>query len=128
MSDTPPPTPPVPPVPPPAPDATVPPQPTPYAQPSPYAQPVPYGAAGYGYAPRTNTLAIVGFVLSFVVSVAGIVCSHIALSQIKRTGEGGHGLALAGLIIGYVLTGFWVLYFVVIIVVVVLSASQGYSG
>jgi len=89
---------------------------------------VPYGAAGYAYAPRTNTLAIVGFVLSFVVSVAGIVCSHIALSQIKRTGEGGHGLALAGLIIGYVFTGFWVLYFVVIIIVVVVSASQGYSG
>jgi len=140
MSDTPPPTPPVPPVPPPAPDAVVPPQPNPYAQPAvqpnpyaqpnpnPYAQPVPYGAAGYAYAPRTNTLAIVGFVLSFVVSLAGIICSHIALSQIKRTGEGGHGLALAGVIIGYVLTGFWVLYIVFIIIVVLYSSSQGYSN
>ncbi|HEU0206845.1 MAG TPA: DUF4190 domain-containing protein [Pseudolysinimonas sp.] len=138
MSDTTPPTPPVPPVPPPAPDAVVPPQPNPYAppaaqpnpyaQPVPYAQPAPYGAAGYAYAPRTNTLAIVGFVLSFFVSVAGIICSHIALGQIKRTGEGGRGLALAGVIIGYVITGFWVLYFVVIIVVIAIAASQGYSN
>lgn len=143
MPDTPPPTPPAPPVPPAAPDAIVPPQPNPYAQPAaqpnpypqdpyaqpnPYAQPVPYGAAGYAYAPRTNTLAIVGFILSFVVSVAGIICSHIALSQIKRTGEGGHGLALAGAILGYVFTGFWLLYFMFIVIAVVFSASQGYSS
>jgi len=150
-----PPTPPVPPVPPPAADANVPPQPNPYAapaapdpaaqnpiaqnpyaqnayaQPNPYAQPAPYaGAPGYAYAPgpRTNTMAIIGFVLAFVVSIAGIVCSHIALSQIKKTGEGGRGLALAGLILGYVFTGFWVLYFLVVIIIIVVSASQGYSG
>ena len=130
-----PPTPPVPPVPPPAADANVPPQPNPYAapatQPNPYAQPTPYaGAPGYVYAPgpRTNTMAIIGFVLAFVVSVAGIVCSHIALSQIKKTGEGGRGLALAGLILGYVFTGFWVLYFLVFIIIFVVSISQGYSN
>lgn len=57
----------------------------------------------------TNTLAILALVLSFVVSVGGIVCGHVALSQIKRTGEGGRGLALAGLIIGYSFTGLYVL-------------------
>lgn len=41
------------------------------------------------------------FVSSFVVSIAGIVTGHIALRQIRRTGEGGRGLAIAGLIIGY---------------------------
>jgi peptidyl-prolyl cis-trans isomerase B (cyclophilin B) len=141
MSDTTPPTPPTPPVPPPAADANVPPQPNPYAapeaqpnpyaQPSAYAQPAPYaGAPAYAYAPgpRTNTMAIIGFVLAFVVSVAGIVVSHIALSQIKRTGEGGRGLALAGLILGYVFTGFWVLYVVIIIIVIVVSAGQGYTS
>jgi len=138
MPDTTPPPPPVPPVPPPAADANVPPQPSPYvqpaAQPNPYAQPAappnPYGAPAYAYAPgpRTNTLAIVGFVLSFIVSVAGIICSHIALSQIKRTGEGGRGLALAGLILGYVFTAFWALYIIGIIVVLVIGASQGYSS
>ncbi len=155
MSDTTPPVPPVPPVPPPPPAAgetagfVVPPAPNPsatptapgpYATPNPYAQPnayaqaapsaqpVPYGTPGYTYAPRTNTLAIVGFILAFIVSVAGVICSHIALSQIKRTGEGGHGLALAGVIIGYVVTGFWLLYFLVVIVAIVIAASQGYSS
>ncbi|MGH1550291.1 DUF4190 domain-containing protein [Leifsonia poae] len=51
-----------------------------------------YGAAGYPPAPQpaspsTNALAIVAFVCSFVVALAGIICGHIALSQIKRTGR-----------------------------------------
>ncbi len=48
---------------------------------------------------KTNTLAIVGFILSFFVSIAGLICSIIARKQIRETGEGGSGLALAGLII-----------------------------
>jgi hypothetical protein len=44
-------------------------------------------------------------VLAFVFPLGGIVCGHIARGQIKRTGEGGDGLALAGLIIGYAFTG-----------------------
>lgn len=51
---------------------------------------------------KTNTLAIVSFVSSFVVSIAAIVTGHLALKQIRQTGEGGRGLAIAGLIIGYV--------------------------
>lgn len=51
---------------------------------------------------RTNTLAIVAFVGSFFVSLLGIIAGHIALRQIKRSGEKGHGFALAGTIIGYV--------------------------
>uniref|UniRef100_UPI003783BBAB DUF4190 domain-containing protein n=1 Tax=Pseudolysinimonas sp. TaxID=2680009 RepID=UPI003783BBAB len=69
-----------------------------------------------GYAPPVNTLAIVALVLSFVVSIGGIVCGHLALSQIKRTGESGREMALAGLIIGYVLSGVAVLAVVVWIV------------
>ena len=34
--------------------------------------------------------------------IAGIICGHISLSQIKKTGEQGRGMAIAGLIIGYV--------------------------
>jgi hypothetical protein len=100
MSDSTPPVPPVPPAdgatPPPAPAAAPPVQPTYPA----YGQP----AQGY-YAPPTNTLAIVALVLAFVVPLGGIICGHIARGQIKRTGEGGDGLALAGLIIGYAFTG-----------------------
>lgn len=81
-------------------------------------------AAGY-YAPPTNTLAILALVLAFVISPGGIICGHIALNQIKRTGEGGRGLALAGLIIGYVFTGFWVLYLIGVIIFFAWMTSMG---
>ncbi|MDQ3336847.1 MAG: DUF4190 domain-containing protein [Myxococcota bacterium] len=49
--------------------------------------------------PRTSGLAIAGFVLAFFCSVGGIICSLLALDEIKK-GEGrigGEGLARAGL-------------------------------
>ncbi|MCJ1706037.1 DUF4190 domain-containing protein [Microbacterium sp. VKM Ac-2923] len=55
---------------------------------------------------RTNAVAIVALVLGFVVPVAGIVTGAVALSQIKRTGEKGRGLALGGIVAGGVLTLF----------------------
>ena len=52
---------------------------------------------------RTNVLAIVSFVTSIVgFGLVGVITGHIGLSQIKRTREQGRGLALAGVIIGYV--------------------------
>src|SRR5690606_13937548 len=47
---------------------------------------------------------IVAFIGSFFLGLAGIICGHIARGQIKRTGERGRGLALAGTTIGYVVT------------------------
>lgn len=46
-------------------------------------------------AAKTNTLSIVALVLGILVPIGGVITGHIALGQIKRTGEGGHGLALA---------------------------------
>ena len=70
----------------------------------PYQQPyLPYPAA-----PRTNGLAIASLVCgvgTFVVGLSflpAIICGHIARRQIRQTGEQGGGLALAGLILGYV--------------------------
>lgn len=84
-------------------------------QPPHYASPVPQkpGLPGYpqrsAMQPPVNTLAIVSFVSSFFVSIVAIVCGHIALSQIKRSGERGRSFALAGTIIGYVLAFFGIL-------------------
>lgn len=72
---------------------------------------------------KTNTLAIISLVLGFVIPIAAIVTGPIAMSQIKRTGESGRGLALAGLIIGCVATAFWILMMIISIVVAI-SASQ----
>lgn len=52
--------------------------------------------------PKYNVLAIISLVSAFVISLAAIITGHIALSQIKKTGEKGRGLALAGVILGYI--------------------------
>ncbi|MEI5584023.1 MULTISPECIES: DUF4190 domain-containing protein [unclassified Agromyces] len=81
------------------------PPPPPPAAPS-YGTAPAYGSGTPAYgAPasqKTNVLAIVSLVSSFFISLVGIITGHIALSQIKKTGEQGRGLAIAGLIIGYV--------------------------
>ena len=72
----------------------------PYGQP--YAQP--YGQPAYGeQVPQNkyNALAIVSLVSAFFISLVAVITGHIALSQIKRTGELGRGLAIAGLVLGY---------------------------
>ncbi len=66
----------------------------------------------YGTPSRTNTMAILAIIFGFVFSVLGIVFGHIALSQIKRTGESGRGLALTGLIVGYVSVGLGVVFLI----------------
>lgn len=81
---------------------------------SPYQAPAPAGGT-------TNVLAIVAFVGSFFVSLVGIICGHIALSQVKRTGEKGRGFALAGLIIGYVSLAATVLIIAVSVIIAVAS-------
>ena len=55
-----------------------------------------------GYVPRNNTLAIIALVAAFIIPVGGIIIGAIALGQIRRSGEEGHGLALAGVIVGIV--------------------------
>lgn len=106
---------------------STPPQP-PAAQPyaaQPYAAQPYAGQPGqpFTYVPQPpyNVFAIVSLVGAFIMSPVGIVFGHIALRQVKRTGERGREMALAGTIIGYVLTGFWVLYFLFIIAAMIFS-------
>lgn len=60
-----------------------------------------YAAGPLTYAPppaRTPVIAIVGFVLAFVFSPAGLIVSLIALPRTRRAGAG-RGLAIAGIAI-----------------------------
>ncbi|MFS0793791.1 DUF4190 domain-containing protein [Microbacterium sp. 1P10AE] len=52
--------------------------------------------------PRTNTLALVGFIAAFIVPIAGLVLGIIARNQLKRPGnvETGTGLARWAMILG----------------------------
>ena len=77
-------------------------------------------------APPINTLAIVALVLAFVVPLGGIICGHVALGQITRSGEGGHGLALAGTIIGWILTVLLAIVVVLLVLFSALAVSEGY--
>jgi hypothetical protein len=62
---------------------------------------------------KTNTLAIVALILGILVPLGGVICGPIALSQIKRTGENGRGLALAGTIIGAVLIALYIIIWII---------------
>lgn len=67
--------------------------------------PPPYDPYGYPPPPRpTNSMAIASLICAFLFAPLGIIFGHISLSQIKRTGEEGHGLAVAGLVISYLIT------------------------
>ncbi|MGC9667903.1 DUF4190 domain-containing protein [Planosporangium sp. 12N6] len=73
--------------------------------PSAYA-PVGYDVAGAHQpvppAPRpTNAMAILSLVFAFVFWPLAIIFGHVGKRQIARTGEGGSGLATAGLVLGY---------------------------
>lgn len=80
-------------------------------------------------ATRTNGLAIASLVcglLQFVFgplpTIPAIVFGHIARGQIRRTGEQGAGLALAGLILG------WVTVILGVIAIGLLVASASHAG
>lgn len=50
-------------------------------------------------ASKTNTLAVVGFILAFFYALPGLICSIMGLKQCNQTGEGGKGLAIAGIVL-----------------------------
>jgi peptidyl-prolyl cis-trans isomerase B (cyclophilin B) len=64
-------------------------------------------------------MAIASLVCAFLFAPLGIVFGHVSMSQIKRTGEQGRGLAIAGLIISYVLT---ILTILVVVATIVFAA------
>jgi hypothetical protein len=66
----------------------------------------------------TNSLALLALIFGVLGGLLSLPFGHIALSQIKRTGESGRGLAIAGLVLGYI-------YLAVIILFV--SFGIGYS-
>lgn len=81
-----------------------------YGAPS-YSQPYPGGGfSPYPAAPKTNGLAIASLVCSIlgvccgVGGVVGVIFGFVARGQIKRSGgaQKGSGLALAGIIVGFV--------------------------
>src|SRR3954463_11946230 len=91
-----------------------------YGPPQGYGYPPPYPVYGPPtnamYPPPTNPMAIAALVCALTIAPVGLGLGIAARKQIRRTGEGGDGLALAGIIIGGIVTGIWVLMIVILII------------
>ena len=75
-----------------------------------YAQPAaelwqfaPADASPPPQSPPYNTFAVLSPILAILVPPAGVVLGHLALPQIRRTGERGWLAAILGLVLGYLL-------------------------
>lgn len=111
------------------------PQPQGYAAPvAPgYAPAYPAAAQARPAAPtalgQTNAFALVAIILAFLQPIAAIVFGHIALGQIKRTGDGGRGLALTGLVIGYITAALMIValvaYVILLVAMLAYMADEG---
>lgn len=102
---------------------------------APGAGPAPaYGQApGYGQQPpaagaRTNVLAIVTLIAAFVMPIAGIITGHLSLRELRTSGEEGHGLAKAGLILSYVFTALGLLAVILGLILFFVGINAGMSG
>lgn len=85
----------------------------------------------------TNVLAVVSLVCGIaqffgfwlLATIPAIVCGHMARRQIRRSGEQGGGLAMAGLVLGWVGAGLTlVLGLIIGIAVAVAVAHSGQAG
>lgn len=82
------------------------------------------------YPPQNNTLALVSLICSLgglIVGLAapvGAILGHVALKQIRERGEQGEGMAKAGIIIGWILTGLMVCCVGGIIITAIIGANS----
>jgi hypothetical protein len=98
----------------------------PYGQP-PYGQPHPYG--GFPASRSTNGFAIASMVLGilwiyWVGSILALIFGYIARGQIRQRGEGGDGMAIAGIVLGWI----GVVLLVLLIILAVVSSTGMFAG
>lgn len=80
----------------------------------------------------TNVLSIISLVTGllgftfapFIGSVAAVITGHLALNQIKHTQEQGRGMAVAGLILGYVALGLILVGISLLLVLFIISMNS----
>ncbi|HEX6969810.1 MAG TPA: DUF4190 domain-containing protein [Micromonosporaceae bacterium] len=113
------------------------PDPSPVSGAQPAAPQVPpspvYPAYGYPApptAPTTNGLAIAALVCSLagiatcISAPVGAILGHIARRQIRERGEGGDGMALAAIIVGWIVTGLMLLFMLFYVGVIVFAIAN----
>jgi Domain of unknown function (DUF4190) len=116
------------PTPPPAPPPQPPPAPPAYGQP-------PSTGAGYQSGQKTNGLAIAALVLGIaglvfyacgVASILALVFGYMSRRQIDESGgtQGGRGMAIAGIIMGWIGVALVVIFWVVIVILAVATDNN----
>jgi hypothetical protein len=99
-----------------------------------YAAPMYPGYPPYPPSPPTNGLAIAALVCSLaglatcISAPVGAILGHVARRQIRERGEGGDGLALAGIIVGWILTALMVLLIAVYVVIIIVAINADSSS
>jgi len=94
--------------------------------PAPAPQPTPTPTPAPGATEKWNVLSIVAFVIVFFgFSLVSIILGFIGLSQVKKTGERGRGLALWAIVLGFVSIIIGII--VSIIVVTAIAANPNIS-
>jgi tryptophan synthase alpha subunit len=71
-------------------------------------------------------MAVAALVSAFVIAPVGIGLGIAARRQIRETGEEGDGLALAGIVVGSVITGIYVL--MIVLLLATFSVATSYAG
>lgn len=91
-----------------------------YGAPAPYVDP--YNPYGIPASRGTNGMALASLICSVsgiaicgISSIVGLVLGIVAMNQIKRTGEDGQGMALAGTIIGGIVVAGYLLFFLIVV-------------
>jgi hypothetical protein len=75
---------------------------SPYAPYDPYATARPSGTNGKAIGALVTSLVSVSLCGCFIPSLVGVILGFIAMAETKRTGQDGHGMALAAVIVGIV--------------------------
>ena len=100
----------------------------PLASPAPNSPQGPYGNPNQHVPePKYNLFSLISFISAFFMSVLAVVMGHMALSEIRKTGERGRGLALAGLILGYLGTLAGLGFIILMIVAAMASPTSEFS-
>jgi hypothetical protein len=115
-----------------------PPPQAPYPPPQGYYPPPP-GYPQQAYGQKSNILAIFSLILGIIgiigtccagffacpLPLAAVITGHLAMSQINRNNEGGRGMAIAGLVMGYASIGLGLILLIISLVFNVAALGSG---
>jgi len=64
--------------------------------------------------------------LPFILWISGIVSGHVALGQVRQSGESGRSRAVAGLVLGYLGLSFILIFIAVLLILLAAGIKMGW--